>query len=114
MAERPKQLTRRGSVVGKDALAKHEREIRELYEQYKPADQDGLRKEDFAKALDKKNDNFTIRNRRAQDGQDILPSGGARRSAHCPHAPVTLHCNTCGGCRDARAGHYLCFSGEDK
>ena len=34
--------------------------------------------------------------------------------AQCPHAPVTLHCNTCGGCRDALEGHYLCCSGLDK
>ena len=73
MAERPKQLTRRGSVVGKDALAKHEREIRELYEQYKPADQDGVRKEDFAKALDKKNDNFTIRKPQSTGNRGHLP-----------------------------------------
>ena len=50
------------------------------------------------------NDNFTKGNHRAQETWDIRPSGGAGDSAHCPHAPVTLHCNTCGGCRDALPG----------
>ena len=61
--------------------------------------------------LGEKNDNFTIRNRRAQDTGDILPAGGAGESAQCPHAPVTMHYNTCGRCRDALPGHYLCCSG---
>ena len=35
-------------------------------------------------------------------------------SARCPHAPVTLHYRTCGRCRDALPGHYLCFCSDDK
>ena len=62
----------------------------------------------------KKNDNFTKGNRRAQGCVDISPAGRARDPARCPHAPVTLHCNTCGGCRDALPGHYLCCDGGDK
>ena len=62
----------------------------------------------------KKNDNFTYGNRRAQDRGDIRPSRGAVDTAQCPHAPVTLHSNTCGGRRDALAGHYLCCDGGDK
>ena len=62
----------------------------------------------------KKNDNFTIRNRRAQGTGDILPAGGAGVTAQCPHAPVTMHYNTCGRCRDALPGHYLCCSSQDK
>ena len=61
----------------------------------------------------KKNDNFTIGNRRAQETWGHLPSRRAVASARCPHAPVTLHCNTCGGCRDALPGHYLCCDGAD-
>ena len=60
----------------------------------------------------KKNDNFTIRTHRAQGVLDISPSGRARKPAQCPHAPVTLHYNTCGGCRGALLGHYLCCSRE--
>ena len=69
-------------------------------------------REDERREVKKKNDNFTKRARRAQGSGDILPAGGARDTAQCPHAPVTLHCNTCGGCRDALPGHYLCCSRE--
>jgi hypothetical protein len=64
-----------------------------------------------------KNDNFTIGTRRAhREPADISPRGEPWSvvPAQCPHAPVTLHCNTCGGCRDALEGHYLCCSGLDK
>ena len=64
--------------------------------------------------VEKKNDNFTIGNHRAQETWDIRPSGGAGASAQCPHAPVTMHYNTCGRCRDALPGHYLCCSSQDK
>ena len=64
--------------------------------------------------LIEKNDNFTKGNRRAQGTVDIRPSGGARVTARCPHAPVTLHCRACGRCRDALPGHYLCFCSDDK
>ena len=67
-----------------------------------------------ARAVQKKNDNFTKGNRRAQGCVDISPAGRARDPARCPHAPVTLHCNTCGGCRDALPGHYLCCDGADR
>jgi hypothetical protein len=62
----------------------------------------------------KKNDNFTIGNRRAQGSGDILPAGGAVDTAQCPHAPVTMHCRACGRCRDALPGHYLCCDGADR
>jgi hypothetical protein len=54
------------------------------------------------------------RNHSAQETLDIPPAGGARDSAQCPHAPVTMHYNTCGRCRDALPGHYLCFCSDDK
>ena len=65
-------------------------------------------------ATQKKNDNFTKGNHRAQETWGHLPSGRAVASAQCPHAPVTLHYRACGRCRDALPGHYLCFSSHDK
>ena len=62
----------------------------------------------------KKDDNFTKRTRRAQGTKGHLPSRRAVATAQCPHAPVTLHCNTCGGCRDALPGHYLCCSEHEQ
>jgi hypothetical protein len=48
---------------------------------------------------------------RAQGCVDPTNERWGRHTAQCPHAPVTLHCNTCGGCRDALPGHYLCCDG---
>ena len=62
----------------------------------------------------KKNDNFTRRIRRTQGTCGHLPSRRAVATAQCPHAPVTMHYNTCGRCRDALPGHYLCCSSQDK
>ena len=66
------------------------------------------------RAAQKENDNFTKGNHRAQETWGHLPSRRALASAQCPHAPVTLHYRTCGRCRDALPGHYLCFCSDDK
>ena len=53
-------------------------------------------------------------NHRAQGTCGHLPSRRAVATAQCTHAPVTMHYNTCGRCRDALPGRYLCCSSEDK